>query len=232
MATPTTARFGKFRVLLGETGAAQPAVAVVNLMNTNPAAVQVNPTDIDLFESGQIVEIAGATGDLASANGAHRIGTVDTGAASFTIPVDLSGASAPGTTGITAEPPAPITFAAPCGFTSKSFTLSKNLQEIDIPDCDDPDQISWIGRDAQNLSATIAGDGIAAAESVRDWNAAYQNLESVDARIEIEFSTGTLAYTGLFQVDNLAFGAEQAGRVTLGINMQSDGPIVDEWITA
>ena len=92
--------------------------------------------------------------------------------------------------------------------------------------------VAWIGRDAQNLSATIAGDGVAAAESVQDWNAAFQSVESVDARVEIEFSTGTLTYTGLFQVDNLAFGAEQAGRVTLGVNMQSDGEVIDEWIPA
>lgn len=124
----------------------------------------------------------------------------------------------------------PEVFAAPCGFTSKSLTLSKNLQEIDIPDCDDPDAIAWIGRDAQNLSAQIQGDGVAAAESVEDWNDAFQNVESVSAKVEIEFSTGTLTYTGLWQVDNLTFGAEQAGRVTLSVSMQSDGEIVDTFV--
>lgn len=120
-------------------------------------------------------------------------------------------------------------FAAPCGFSSKSFTLAKNLQEVDLPDCDDPDQIAWIGRDAQNLSASISGDGVAAAESVQDWNDAFKNVESVSAKVEIEFATGILTYTGKFQVDNLAFGAQQAGRVTLSVNMQSDGPILDTW---
>lgn len=124
----------------------------------------------------------------------------------------------------------PEVFAAPCGFTSKSLTLSKNLQEIDIPDCDDPDAIAWIGRDAQNLSAQIQGDGVAAAESIQDWNDAFQNVDSVSAKVEIEFSTGTLTYTGLWQVDNLTFGAEQAGRVTLSVSMQSDGEIVDTWV--
>lgn len=123
----------------------------------------------------------------------------------------------------------PIVYTAPCGFTSKSFTLTKNLQEIDLPDCDDPDAVAWIGRDAQNLSAVIAGDGVAAAESVEAWNDAFQSVASVPAKIEIDFATGTLVYTGLFQVDSLAFAAAQAARVTLAVNMQSDGAIVDTW---
>ena len=48
-------------------------------------------------------------------------------------------------------------------------------------------------------------------------------------KVEIEFSTGTKTFTGLFIVDNLTFGAEQGGRVTLGFNAQSDGQITDLW---
>lgn len=125
-----------------------------------------------------------------------------------------------------AEPP---TYAAPCGFTTKNFTLSKNLQEIDIPDCDDPDAPNWIGRDVQNLSATISGDGVAAAESVPDWNAAALSTESVPMKVEIEFTTGVKSFVGLFVVDNMTFGAESGGRVSLAINAQSDGEIVDTW---
>lgn len=123
----------------------------------------------------------------------------------------------------------PEVFAAPCGFSSKNITFSKNLQEIDIPDCDDPDAVSWIGRDAQNLSAVISGDGVAAAESVPDWDDAYRSVDSISAKVEIEFTTGMMVYDGKWQVDNMAYAAEQAGRVTLSINMQSDGEILSTW---
>ena len=122
-----------------------------------------------------------------------------------------------------------ITYTAPCGLTTKSLTISKNLQEVNIPDCDDPDAVAWIGRDAQSLSAQISGDGVAAAESVPDWNAAALSIESVPMKVEIEFTTGTKSFTGLWQIDNLTFGAEQGGRVTLSFNAQSDGEIVDVW---
>src|SRR5690606_5463030 len=39
----------------------------------------------------------------------------------------------------------PMTYAAPCGFTSKSLTLTKNLTEVNLPDCDDPDSVAWVG---------------------------------------------------------------------------------------
>lgn len=124
----------------------------------------------------------------------------------------------------------PIVYAAPCGLTTKNLTLSKNLQEINIPDCDDPDAPIWLGRDVQNLSATISGDGVAAAESVPDWNAAAISVDSVPMKVEIEFSTGLKTFTGLFVIDNLTFGAEQGGRVTLAFNAQSDGEVTDTWV--
>lgn len=235
MVAPVTAKFGKFRVLLGEvTGAPPSSVVVTSLSNSNPAVVTVGSADIGKFANGQIVLIAGASGTgMTAANGSHAITSVGAPANTFVLSgVNTAAGTEEQTSGVTAQPPAPLTYVAPCGFTSKSFTLSKNLQEIDIPDCDDPDAVAWIGRDAQNLSATITGEGVAAAQSVPDWNAAFKSIESIPAKVEIEFSTGTLTYTGLFQVDNLAFGAEQAGRVTLNANMQSDGVITDSWEAA
>lgn len=123
----------------------------------------------------------------------------------------------------------PSVFIAPCGFTSKSLTFTKNLSEVSIPDCDDPDAPIALGRDVQSVSASITGQGVLAAESVQDWEAFRDSVESRAAEIEIEFSTGTLTYTGLFQLESIAFGAEQGGRVTIDVTMQSDGEITGAW---
>jgi len=233
MAKPTTARFGKMRILLGEQQPSTP-VAVTSLANANPATCAVAAADIGKFTNGMEVLIAGATGaGLVNANGLHTISSVGTPANSFTLTgVDTSAGGAPQTSGVTATPPGPIIYSAPCGFTTKNFALTKNLTELDIPDCDDPDAPSWIGRDVQNLTATISGDGVAAAESVPDWNAAAISTESVPMKVEIEFTAGMKSFTGDFIVDSLTFGAESGGRVTLAINAQSDGEIVDEWVPA
>lgn len=120
----------------------------------------------------------------------------------------------------------PIVYSAPCGFTSKSLTLTKNLQDINLPDCDDPDAPAWVGRDVQSLSAAINGEGVLAAESAPDWFAAYEDTDSVPVRIEIEFTAITYVYTGFMHVSEMVLGAEQGGRVTSNISMQSDGELV------
>lgn len=120
----------------------------------------------------------------------------------------------------------PEQFTAPCGFTSKSLTLSKSLSEVSIPDCDNPDAPIVIGRDVESISASVSGQGVMAAESVVDWLAAYESTESVSVKIEVEFSTGTVIWTGFMHIESLEAGAEQGGRVTLNVSMQSDGALV------
>lgn len=120
----------------------------------------------------------------------------------------------------------PVVYTAPCGFTSKSLILTKNLTEVNLPDCDDPDAVAWIGRDAASLSAEVTGQGVAAAESVPTWLAAWENVESVPVKIELVFPAKTITWTGFMQVSVLTIGAQQGGRVTLDVTMSSDGELV------
>jgi hypothetical protein len=232
MAQPITAKFGKMQVYLGEASGTDPAaLAVTSLSKTNPATCTVAPADITKFQNGMVVVIAGAVGTgLTNANGSHTISSVNTPANTFTlVGVDTSTGAAPQTTGVTANPPPLTVYAAPCGLTTKGLALNKNLQEVNIPDCDDPDAPVWLGRDCQNLSVTISGDGVAAAESVPDWNDAATATSSVPMKVDITFTSGIKSFAGNFHVDTLTFGAEQGGRVTLGFTAQSDGAISDTW---
>jgi hypothetical protein len=119
----------------------------------------------------------------------------------------------------------PELFAVPCGFTSKSLTLTKALTEINLPDCDDPDAVAWVGRDAESLSASISGEGVLAAESVEAWLDAWENVEPINVEIEIEFPAKTITWTGQMHVATFTPAAEQGGRVTATVEMQSDGEL-------
>jgi predicted secreted protein len=123
----------------------------------------------------------------------------------------------------------PETFAMPCGFTSKSLNLSNNLTEVEIPDCDDPDAPFWASRDIQSMTASISGEGVLAAEAIPTWSAARQNMDGVSVRIEVEFSSGKLAYEGKFKFESFEIGAENGGRVTVTVSMQSDGEVTETW---
>lgn len=119
----------------------------------------------------------------------------------------------------------PIVYTAPCGFNSKSMTLTKGLEEISLGDCADPDKVPWLGRDATSLSMTISGEGVLAEESVETWVDAWENTDSVPAKVEIEFAGGkTITWTGFMHVGTLTMGHPTAqGRVTNNVEMSSDG---------
>lgn len=120
----------------------------------------------------------------------------------------------------------PINYIAPCGFTSKSLTLTKDLTDVNLPDCDDPDAVAWVGRDAASLSAAISGEGVLASQSVETWLDAWENVNSVPVKVEVEFPAKTITWTGRMHIATFTASAEQGGRVTANIEMQSDGELV------
>lgn len=121
----------------------------------------------------------------------------------------------------------PIEYAAPCGFLSKSLTMTKGLEDVQLPDCEDPDKVPWLGRDATSLGMTISGEGVLASESVETWLDAWESTDSVPVKVEIEFPAKTITWTGFMQVATLTMGHPTAqGRVTNQVEMSSDGEMV------
>lgn len=120
----------------------------------------------------------------------------------------------------------PAQFVAPCAFTSKSFSRSKSLGEVTVPDCDDPDAPAWTERDVQTMSATISGEGVLAKGDVPTWEDALNSVESVEVEIELEYPGGDSdIYTGRFHMESLEISGTLGERVTISATMQSDGEI-------
>lgn len=117
----------------------------------------------------------------------------------------------------------PIVYAAPCGFNQRTVTLNKGLEEVNLPDCDDPDAVNWVGRDAVSLSMSISGEGVLAAESVETWLDAFEDVDSVPVKVEWMFPAKTITWTGRMHVENFEAGAQDGRRVTGNVSMQSDG---------
>jgi len=120
----------------------------------------------------------------------------------------------------------PQVFSAPCGLSQRSITLSKGLNEVQIPDCDNPDEVTWTGRDASSLSISISGEGVLASESNETWVEAWEDVESVDVRVEVEVPVTTYIWTGKMHVEKLEVDANNGERATISVSMQSDGEMV------
>lgn len=118
------------------------------------------------------------------------------------------------------------TFGVICGFNQNAVTFSKGLEEVSIPDCEDPDKVSWLGRDAVSLSLGVSGEGVVAVESTEGLLDAVIDVDSYPAKVEIEFPAKTLTYTGALQVENVELGRQNGRRVTISSSMQSDGEFV------
>jgi len=117
-------------------------------------------------------------------------------------------------------------YVAPCGLTQRSLTLTKNLNEVSIPDCDDPDKVDWIGRDAASLSMSVSGEGVLASQSIETWMDGWESIDSVQVQVEIEFPAMTYFYTGYMHIESLEIGANNGERATVNVSMQSDGEMV------
>lgn len=120
----------------------------------------------------------------------------------------------------------PIVYEAPCGFTQRSITLNKGLEEVRIPDCTDPDKVDWLGRDATSLSMSISGEGVLASESVATWLDAFDSIDSVPVKVEWVFPATTITWTGRMHVESMEVGATNGQRATNNVSLQSDGEMV------
>ncbi len=121
----------------------------------------------------------------------------------------------------------PIVYSAPCGFTQRSITITKNLEEVSVPDCIEPDKVDWVGRDATSLSMSISGEGVLAAESFPQWRQALKSIESVPVKLEVEMPTEITTWTGKMHVDSFDMTANNGQRATVTVSLQSDGEMVE-----
>lgn len=117
----------------------------------------------------------------------------------------------------------PVTYAAPCGFTQRSVAINKGTEDVQIPDCDNPDDVDWLGSDAISLAMTVEGETVLAEESVETWLDAVENTESLPAKVIWTFPAKIITWTGRMQVSDFSVTAANGRRVTGTVSMRSDG---------
>lgn len=116
----------------------------------------------------------------------------------------------------------PETFSAPCGLTSRGFTRTANLGDVNVPDCADEDAPSWLERDVISYQASLTGSGVVASQSKEAWEAWWESGDAKNVRIEL----GATAWEGPFRLTELTINAERGSRVNMSVNMVSDGPVL------
>lgn len=128
----------------------------------------------------------------------------------------------------------PGTYVRPCGLTSHTVTFTKNMQEVNVPDCDDPDAPSWIERGVESLDFSATGSGVLAAAALPDWWAAFNDTDSINARVYIGKPTDTVNgyyWSGKVHLNQFQVTGEKGPKAQVQVGIVSDGEMVFTKIT-
>jgi hypothetical protein len=122
----------------------------------------------------------------------------------------------------------PEVFTVPCGLTTRGITLTKNTNDVTVPDCDDPDAPAWIERAVENLSGEATGSGILAAEALPTWQAAFNSTVSRNVRIGINAPPASNGgyYAGKAHLTSFGVTGDLGDKLQVAVTIVSDG----EWV--
>lgn len=118
----------------------------------------------------------------------------------------------------------PEVFSAPCGLTSKGFDLAASSNDVQVPDCDDPDAPAWTERVVRALSGKVSGSGIMAVESFDTWRDWALGGLAKNVRVQL-VGTGLGYYSGSFILSAFSLKASLGDKVEVDVSLDSDGQI-------
>lgn len=123
-------------------------------------------------------------------------------------------------------------FTAPCGLTTRGITLTKNTNDVNVPDCDDPDAPAWVERSVESLSGETSGSGVLAAAALPTWQTAFNSTVSRNVRIGINAPLVDKGgyYAGKAHLTSFAVTGELGNKIQVAVTLISDGPWT--WVPA
>jgi len=118
----------------------------------------------------------------------------------------------------------PGTYAAPCGFTEKSFSISKDLTDVTVPDCADPDAPAWVGREVASLSWSVTGSGVLALEALEEWRTFAESSLARNVRVEITTAVGAGGgyWQGKAHLSSFEVSATLGEKIQISVSLESD----------
>lgn len=115
----------------------------------------------------------------------------------------------------------PEVFTAPCGLNSRGFNRTAAMNETNVPDCQDPDQPSWLERDVVSLSGELSGSGVVDDADFDTWDTWFQSGTTKNVQINLNLRT----WQGPAKLQNLNITGERGSRVTFEATIVTDGEI-------
>jgi hypothetical protein len=124
----------------------------------------------------------------------------------------------------------PGTFNKICGFDKIEFGISKDKNDSNVPDCDNPDAPAWKARDVVAFSGEFSASGVLAKEAYPEIRAAVLSANSRNCRILMTGlgATGPLPnhrVSGKFHID-MKISGELGNKFQIELTGESDQEVL------
>jgi hypothetical protein len=123
----------------------------------------------------------------------------------------------------------PEVFTHNCSINAqRAFTRSSQLNEFNVPDCNDPDLMAVTEREKVSLSSTITGSGILNTPDVPFFNAYYESASPKNVRVAMDQVLGADGggfWSGAFLLESIEFSGDRGGKTEVTLTLQSTGAI-------
>lgn len=120
-------------------------------------------------------------------------------------------------------------FAHPCLINAaRGFALNAETNTTNVPDCDDPDLLSWASTEKRSLSASISGAGVLHTPDTEQYFDWVKSATPKDVRVELNGVTGANGggyFAGKFHLTQFELTGDLGEKVQCSISMQNDGAV-------
>lgn len=126
------------------------------------------------------------------------------------------------------DPDTPAAYIAPCGLTTRGINFTKETNDVNVPDCDDPDAPSWLERGVVSISGTITGEGVLAVEAFELWRDTFLSTDSKPMRMLVDTDSAVTGghFSGNFHMTTFNLTGEPGEKIGVEVEFISDGEII------
>lgn len=127
----------------------------------------------------------------------------------------------------------PEVFANACTINAeRGIDLTAETNDINVPDCDDPEAPAWVEREKRSWQGTISGQGVLNTPDIQayfTWLSATTS-RNVRVRVNVLQVDGGGHWSGKFHLTQFNVTGNRGDKVQASITLLSDGPIA--WTAA
>lgn len=111
---------------------------------------------------------------------------------------------------------------------ARGITFTAQANEINIPDCSDPEKIAWLAREKTTLSVGVTGAGMLNTPDLDDFFSWWTSEDSRNCQIVVDVPSvdGGAVFAGAFHLTEFAVTGDVGARIQVSLTLASDGEVV------